>query len=131
MTTTIVNQRGGTCADCDTYVPARAGTCTKAPGGWTVHCADHGPKPGATAAGPGRQRSTEDQEQEPAQIRYTGTPAQVTALVEALKTAPHIKVRQVSQQYERREEPGSVSVHVRAEVDPRLLAVIEREEAER
>ncbi|WP_326655706.1 hypothetical protein [Streptomyces sp. NBC_01750] len=129
MTTTIVNRRGGACTACATYVPPGKGTCTKAPDGWTLRCPEHPATAADAVVGTLRQRLAEDDEQPPAEVRYTGTPAQVTALVEALKLASRIRVMSVSEPYERREEPGRISVHVRASIDARLLAAIEREEA--
>ncbi len=66
----------------------------------------------------------------PAEVRVTGTPAQCTAIAEALKLGMGLRVESVSEPRARRDSDDTrTALYIRAAVDPRHLAAIEKEAA--
>ncbi|MEU1133360.1 hypothetical protein ABZ383_26485 [Streptomyces sp. NPDC005900] len=129
--TSITNRKPGICTgvDCGRYVPPGEGTANRTgQGAWVVRCAEHPvsePPPEALI----RQRIEDVADARPAQVRFTGSRTECTALAEALKQAVGITVLHVSEPEPRRApDDDRMSVYARVRVDPRALAAIAREE---
>jgi len=119
------NRYGGACAVCSTYVAPQQGVCRSERGQWTVYCTAHKtaePQPVSASA-------VVDEDEAPrVEVRVTGSLAQCQVVKEALQTAAGVTVASTSAPHPRRDEDDDrVSVYLRAEITPAVLAQVERE----
>ncbi|MGW2793593.1 hypothetical protein ACWC9H_27190 [Streptomyces sp. NPDC001251] len=110
---------------CGRPVAARQGFRDKRGGRWRVYCSAACATTTATVPGPSAPADLP-----PAEVRVTGTPAQCAAVAEALKLGMGVRVENVSEPRDRRDSTDDrVTLYIRAAIDPRHLAAIEKEAA--